>query len=80
VLNRLGAIEVVCSGAGSLAYTTGFVDYQTGDLPRYAQARLATPAPLRKRRQGQLLRDAGAALSRRLVLASAISDIATKPC
>jgi diguanylate cyclase (GGDEF)-like protein len=34
VLNRLGAIEVVCSGRRiNLAYTTGFVDYQTGDLP-----------------------------------------------
>jgi diguanylate cyclase (GGDEF)-like protein len=34
VLNRLGAIEVVCSGRRiNLAYTTGFVDYQHGDLP-----------------------------------------------
>ena len=34
VLNRLGAIEVVCSGHRvNLAYTTGFVDYQPGDLP-----------------------------------------------
>ncbi len=34
VLNRLGAIEVVCSGRRiNLAYTTGFVDYQPGDLP-----------------------------------------------
>jgi diguanylate cyclase (GGDEF)-like protein len=34
VLNRLGAIEVVVSGRRiNLAYTTGFVDYQAGDLP-----------------------------------------------
>jgi diguanylate cyclase (GGDEF)-like protein len=34
VLNRLGAIEVVCSGRRiNIAYTTGFVDYQPGDLP-----------------------------------------------
>jgi len=34
VLNRLGAIEVVCSGRKiSVAYTTGWVDYQPGDLP-----------------------------------------------
>ena len=34
VLNRLGAIEVVCSGHRvNFAYTTGFVDYQPGDLP-----------------------------------------------
>ena len=34
VLNRLGVIEVVCSGHRvNLAYTTGFVDYQPGDLP-----------------------------------------------
>jgi diguanylate cyclase (GGDEF)-like protein len=34
VLNRLGVIEVVCSGHRvNLAYTTGFVDYQHGDLP-----------------------------------------------
>jgi len=34
VLNRLGALEVVCSGHRvNLAYTTGFVDYQPGDLP-----------------------------------------------
>jgi diguanylate cyclase (GGDEF)-like protein len=35
VLNRLGVIEVVCSGRRiNLAYTTGFVDYQPGDLPQ----------------------------------------------
>jgi diguanylate cyclase (GGDEF)-like protein len=34
VLNRLGALEVVCSGRKiNLAYTTGWVDYQPGDLP-----------------------------------------------
>jgi len=34
VLNRLGAIEVVCSGHRvNLAYTTGYVDYQPGDFP-----------------------------------------------
>ena len=34
VLNRLGALEMTCSGRKvSLAYTTGFVDYQSGDLP-----------------------------------------------
>jgi diguanylate cyclase (GGDEF)-like protein len=34
VLNRLGAIEIVCSGRRiNIAYTTGFVDYQPGDLP-----------------------------------------------
>src|SRR5947199_9795095 len=33
VLNRLGAIEVVCSGHRvNLAYTTGYVDYQPGDF------------------------------------------------
>jgi diguanylate cyclase (GGDEF)-like protein len=34
VLNRLGALEVVASGRKiNLAYTTGWVDYQPGDLP-----------------------------------------------
>jgi len=34
VLNRIGAIEVNCSGRKvSLTYTTGWVDYQAGDLP-----------------------------------------------
>jgi diguanylate cyclase (GGDEF)-like protein len=34
VLNRLGPLEMTCSGRKvSLAYTTGFVDYQPGDLP-----------------------------------------------
>src|SRR5467141_436870 len=34
VLNRLGALEVTCSGRKvNLAYTTGWVDYQPGDLP-----------------------------------------------
>lgn len=34
VLNRLGTLEMTCSGRKvSLAYTTGFVDYQPGDLP-----------------------------------------------
>ena len=34
VLNRIGAVEVNCSGRKvSLAYTTGWVDYQAGDLP-----------------------------------------------
>jgi hypothetical protein len=34
VLNRLGALEVVCSGRKiNLTYTTGWVDYQPGDLP-----------------------------------------------
>ena len=34
VLNRLGALEMVCSGRKiNLAYTTGFVDYQPGDMP-----------------------------------------------
>jgi diguanylate cyclase (GGDEF)-like protein len=34
VLNRLGALEVVASGRTiNLAYTTGWVDYQPGDLP-----------------------------------------------
>jgi len=34
VLNRLGALEIVCSGRKiNFAYTTGWVDYQTGDLP-----------------------------------------------
>jgi diguanylate cyclase (GGDEF)-like protein len=34
VLNRLGALEVVCSGRKmNLVYTTGWVDYQPGDLP-----------------------------------------------
>jgi diguanylate cyclase (GGDEF)-like protein len=34
VLNRLGALEMVCSGRKiNLAYTTGWVDYQPGDLP-----------------------------------------------
>ena len=34
VLNRLGAFEMVCSGRRvTLAYTTGWVDYQPGDMP-----------------------------------------------
>ncbi len=34
VLNRLGPLEVVCSGRKiNLAYTTGWVDYQAGDMP-----------------------------------------------
>src|SRR5260370_15980169 len=34
VLNRLGALEMVCSGRKiNLVYTTGGVDYQPGDLP-----------------------------------------------
>ena len=34
VLNRLGALEMTCSGRKiTLAYTTGWVDYQQGDLP-----------------------------------------------
>jgi diguanylate cyclase (GGDEF)-like protein len=34
VLNRIGVLEVVCSGRRiNVAYTTGFVDYQPGDLP-----------------------------------------------
>ena len=34
VLNRIGAVEVNCSGRKvSLTYTTGWVDYQAGDLP-----------------------------------------------
>ena len=34
VLNRIGVIEVACSGRQvNIAYTTGWVDYQPGDLP-----------------------------------------------
>lgn len=34
VLNRLGALEIVCSGRKvKLVYTTGWVDYQPGDMP-----------------------------------------------
>jgi len=34
VLNRIGVLEVSCSGRKvNLAYTTGWVDYQPGDLP-----------------------------------------------
>jgi diguanylate cyclase (GGDEF)-like protein len=34
VLNRIGVIEVSCSGRRvNVAYTTGWVDYQPGDLP-----------------------------------------------
>src|SRR6202790_2882929 len=34
VFNRLGALEMVCSGRKiNLVYTTGWVDYQPGDLP-----------------------------------------------
>ena len=34
VLNRLGALEMVCAGRKiNLAYTTGWVDYQPGDMP-----------------------------------------------
>jgi diguanylate cyclase (GGDEF)-like protein len=34
VLNRIGPLEMTCSGRKvSLAYTTGWVDYQPGDLP-----------------------------------------------
>ena len=34
VLNRLGSLEMNCSGQKiSLTYTTGWVDYQSGDMP-----------------------------------------------
>jgi diguanylate cyclase (GGDEF)-like protein len=34
VLNRLGSLEMVCAGRKvNLTYTTGWVDYQPGDLP-----------------------------------------------
>jgi diguanylate cyclase (GGDEF)-like protein len=34
VLNRIGALELVCSGRKiNLVYTTGWVDFQPGDLP-----------------------------------------------
>jgi diguanylate cyclase (GGDEF)-like protein len=34
VLNRVGALEVTCAGRKvNIAYTTGWVDYQPGDLP-----------------------------------------------
>jgi diguanylate cyclase (GGDEF)-like protein len=34
VLNRLGSLEIACAGQKvNLAYTTGWVDYQPGDLP-----------------------------------------------
>jgi diguanylate cyclase (GGDEF)-like protein len=34
VLNRLGALEMTCSGRKiALGYTTGWVDYQKGDMP-----------------------------------------------
>jgi hypothetical protein len=34
VLNRLGALETTCSGRKiTLGYTTGWVDYQQGDMP-----------------------------------------------
>jgi diguanylate cyclase (GGDEF)-like protein len=34
VLNRLGVLEMNCAGRQvNLAYTTGFVDYQAGDMP-----------------------------------------------
>ncbi len=34
VLNRLGVLEMVCGGRRiNLAYTTGWVDYQAGDMP-----------------------------------------------
>jgi diguanylate cyclase (GGDEF)-like protein len=34
VLNRLGALEIVCAGRKvNLLYTTGWVDYQPGDMP-----------------------------------------------
>ncbi len=34
VLDRLGSLEMSCSGRKiQLAYTTGWVDYQPGDLP-----------------------------------------------
>ena len=34
VLNRMGAVELDCGGKKiSLAYTTGWVDYQPGDMP-----------------------------------------------
>jgi len=34
VLNRIGVLEVTCSGRKvNIAYTTGWVDYQAGDLP-----------------------------------------------
>ena len=34
VLNRIGVLEISCSGRKvNIAYTTGWVDYQAGDLP-----------------------------------------------
>lgn len=34
VLNRIGAVQVLCSGRTvALPYTTGWVDYQPGDMP-----------------------------------------------
>ena len=34
VLNRMGTVELDCAGKKiSLAYTTGWVDYQPGDMP-----------------------------------------------
>ena len=34
ILNRLGSLEMVCSGRKVvLTYTTGWVDYQAGDMP-----------------------------------------------
>jgi hypothetical protein len=34
VLNRMGSMELDCAGKKiSLAYTTGWVDYQPGDMP-----------------------------------------------
>jgi GGDEF domain-containing protein len=34
VLNRMGSMDLECAGKKiSLAYTTGWVDYQPGDMP-----------------------------------------------
>jgi PleD family two-component response regulator len=34
VLNRMGALDLICGGKKiSLTYTTGWVDYQPGDMP-----------------------------------------------
>src|SRR5260370_668547 len=42
VLNRIGVLEVSCAGRRvNIAYTTGFVDYQPGDLPGYLLKRAA---------------------------------------
>jgi len=63
-LNRVGALEVASSGRKvNLAYTTGWVDYQPGDLPPIYSSAPRNSFIFTKRRQREFLLDAGTSLS-----------------